>query len=359
MVGARERHHDRFRRRAVLGHEARHLRADLRGNRRAGIDRVHAGQNGLFGKLLEAGANLVGVRPRHQPVFPREGAVERHDILGGAAPNRAHMNRRIGRVEAALRVGPASHLVGHFGQEVDQRRSVLHRVHPKMGGAGMDFPAAHAGLEAVDTLVGVHDRHVRGLAHDHDVRLDAQRGAKLVDHQRRPEAADLFVEREGEMDRCLERAGGELRHEGERDRAEALHVRSAAPIEAAVLLHEAERICVPGLAIHRHHVGMARKRDAGHVARPYRGVQIRLVSRFVVNKCRVNAVRGEIVAHEMNEREVRLTTSRVKEHEPLNHLDGIVMGAGHSHHHSFVGPRLSPRDGSGTRPPITSGSVEE
>ena len=24
---------------------------------------MHAGQNGLFGKLLEAGANLVGVRP--------------------------------------------------------------------------------------------------------------------------------------------------------------------------------------------------------------------------------------------------------------------------------------------------------
>ena len=137
---------------------------------------MHAGQNGLFGKLLEAGANLVGVRPWNQPVFPREGAVERHDILGGAAPNCAHMNRCIGRVEAALRVGPARHLVGHFGQEVDQRRSVLHRVHPKMGGAGMDFAATHAGLEAVDTLVGVHDRHVRGLAHDHDVRLDAERG---------------------------------------------------------------------------------------------------------------------------------------------------------------------------------------
>ena len=29
MIGARERHHDRFRRRAILGHEARHLCADL------------------------------------------------------------------------------------------------------------------------------------------------------------------------------------------------------------------------------------------------------------------------------------------------------------------------------------------
>ena len=49
--------------------------------------------------------------------------------------------------------------------------------------------------------------------------LTAEIVAEPVDHQRRPEAADLFVEREREMDRRLERTGGELRHEGERNRA--------------------------------------------------------------------------------------------------------------------------------------------
>ena len=251
---------------------------------------MHAGQHGLRGEFLETGANLVGVRPRHQPVFPGEAAVERHDVLGRAAPDRAHVNGRVGRVEAALRLRAAGHFVGQSGQEMDQRRRMLHRIHTEMGGAGMDLPAAHPGLEAVDALVSVHDGHVRGLAHDHDVRLDSERGAQPVDHQRRAEAADLLVEGEREMDRGLERPRDEFRDEGERDRAEALHVRGAAPVEAAVLLNDAEGIGVPGLAVHRHHVGMARERDAGHVVRPHRRVKIRLVFVLVVDKFRINAV---------------------------------------------------------------------
>ena len=217
----------------------------------------------------------------------------------------------------------------------------------------MDLQAAHVGSEAVDPLVGVHDRHAGGLAHDHDMRLDAEIGAKLVDHQRGPEAADFLVEGKREMDRGLERAGKKLRHERERNRAEALHVRGAAPVKPAVLFNETERVGVPRLAVNRHHVGMARKRDAGHVSRPYRGVEIRLVSRFIVNKCRINAQRGEIIAHEVNQCEVRLATGRIKGDQPLNHLDGTVMGAGHSHHQSFVGARLLPRHGRGTRPPAS------
>jgi hypothetical protein len=111
---------------------------------------------------------------------------------------------------------------------------------------------------------------------------DAQGRARQVagdgrDHLRRAEAADLLVIGEGQMDGAFQ-ALPEQRHGGQGQGDEALHVRGAAPVELPVALGQDERIAGPGLAVDRHHVGVARQDDPARGGRADAGQQVGLVA---------------------------------------------------------------------------------
>ena len=77
-------------------------------------------------------------------------------------------------------------------------------------------------------------------------------------------------------------AAEEIGHERERERVEALHVDGAAAVGAPVRDAQAERDRErPGLARHRHHVGVAGEHDAAAVRRADRRKERRLVARRV------------------------------------------------------------------------------
>src|SRR5258707_1064637 len=100
-------------------------------------------------------------------------------------------------------------------------------------------------------LVADDDLHAGRLADDAQRRLDREPG-ETIDQAAHAEAADLLVERDGEMQRRLERPPHHLRHEAERDTDEALHVGGAAAENPAALLPHGKGIALPVLAVDRH-----------------------------------------------------------------------------------------------------------
>ena len=90
------------------------------------------------------------------------------------------------------------------------------------------------------------------------------------------EAAELLVVGQREMDRQAQPRRCHLRHQRQRGGDEALHVRGAAAVELAAALDDGEGIALPGLARHRHHVGMAGQHDAAGDLRPDGGKEVGL-----------------------------------------------------------------------------------
>lgn len=96
------------------------------------------------------------------------------------------------------------------------------------------------------------------------------------------------------MDRRCELRLQHLRHHGETDGDEPLHVGGAAAVEPAVALDQLERIVAPVLADNRHHVGMSRQHQAWAVLRSDGDPERGLLSGFVDDALALDAERGEI-----------------------------------------------------------------
>ena len=80
----------------------------------------------------------------------------------------------------------------------------------------------------------------------------------------------------------------------EDDGDEALHVADAAAIEPAVLPRHLPGIGVPGLAVDRHHVGVAGQRDARLVGGPERGIEVGLLAAGVMDQPAFDAMLRQV-----------------------------------------------------------------
>ena len=132
------------------------------------------------------------------------------------------------------------------------------------------------------------------------------------------------------MDGHLEVAFQELRDQSQGDGQEALHVRRAAPMQAAVALHYLEGIALPVLPRHRDGVGVARQHDAAGDAGADGGDQIGFGAFGVVEELGLDPMAGEIVGTEADELQVRAQRGGVEGDQPVHHLGRRVGGAGHA-----------------------------
>ncbi len=171
--------------------------------------------------------------------------------------------------------------------------------------------ALHVAAHRQLALVAQHRLQLGRLADQAQARA---RLAPLELGQHRPnaEATDLLVVGEGQMHghREFVRALDEGRHGRQHRGEEALHVGRAAPIQLAVALAHAERLDAPGLAVHRHHVGMARQHHAAAIARADGGEQVRLAALVVVEQLALDAETRQVVADKLDQRQVRIAADR-------------------------------------------------
>jgi hypothetical protein len=188
-------------------------------------------------------------------------------------------------------------------------------------------------LEWADgTFVCVDDAHRCRLADDGHART-RQAFAELGQHRAHAGAADFLVVGERDVQGCLERSRFEVWHGGQHTGEEALHVRCAAAVIAAVAFHHLEGVGIPGLPGDGHDVGMAGKGDTGHVRRANGGEQAGLGAVARRHQRRRDAMLDEIVLHEANERDVGLVAGGVERHEAGQQLGRRIVGAFH-----FSGP---------------------
>ena len=121
-------------------------------------------------------------------------ALARDDVERRAAFDGAHVNRRVGRFEAAVRFGRARL---HFRRPRPPRKAissaaVMTALTPRwVALEWASWPVTTVSNE-IDALVGVGHMHARRFTDDDDARLDAGR-RDAHDHAVDAEAADLFV----------------------------------------------------------------------------------------------------------------------------------------------------------------------
>ena len=79
-------------------------------------------------------------------------------------------------------------------------------------------------------------------------------------------------------------------------------------------------IAVPGLAVDRHGVGMARQHHAAAIVRADRGVEIGLAAVGVEIEFAHDAPAVEIIAHEIDQGEVAFAAGGVESDKPRDHV---------------------------------------
>ncbi len=185
----------------------------------------------------------------------------------------------------------------------------------------MRLAAVDRHLEGGDALVPGHRLHAGGLAHDHRVRPRPVLDQRL-DQSGRPQTADLLVIAEGELHRPGQRSGGELGRRGQRQGQEALHVRRAATIEATVAPGQDEGIGGPGLAVHRHHIGVARQQDPSVGLRADPADQVGLGAVWIVHPVQAGAAGPQLVFRVADQLQIGAARGRVEGDQPFEDAQG-------------------------------------
>jgi len=187
----------------------------------------------------------------------------------------------------------------------------------------MRFVSAHAAAPRLAALVGDDELHAGWLADDAAGWRNTARD-DVGDQPAHADAADFLIVRQREMQWPRKAAAEELRNEREADRAEALHVGDAAPVQAIAGERRFERIRVPRLSVDGHDIGMARQHDAASrrvaVARRKRGEQVRLAPIIVERERRRCAERFEVAPHPFDQFEIRVAAHRRIGDEAPDHL---------------------------------------
>ena len=111
----------------------------------------------------------------------------------------------------------------------------------------------------------------------------------------------------------------------------------------------------PVLAVPRHGVGVAGDDHAGRLARAERREQVRLPALVVEGQPARDAVAGQLVADELDEREVRLPADGVDADERARHLERARGGSGgHVHRCNIATAPLPPSRWTSTSAATTS-----
>src|SRR4029453_17984380 len=113
---------------------------------------------------------------------------------------------------------------------------------------------------ALLAFVSDDELHAGRLADDASQRRNAAL-RHIRDQSSHPDAANLFVIGQREMERALQSAPHDFRDERETSGREALHVGDAATVDPSADPARGEWIRVPGLAVYGDDVGVARQHD--------------------------------------------------------------------------------------------------
>ncbi len=199
-------------------------------------------------------------------------------------------------------------------------------------------PVAGAALVAENKL------HAGRLAHDAKGGLRAPFGNPF-DQAPHARAAQLFVVRNGDMNRRLELASRQLRDECQNDADKALHIARSATVQAAVCSAQPKRIARPCLAIDRHDVAMPGQDHAAPVIRPDGSPQVSLGPFVVPDDLRAHSVPGQIGRHIVEQIFVGVAGNGRKRDEVADEPDA-VCGRRHQRPEAVAGLNT----GTGGRP---------
>ena len=139
---------------------------------------------------------------------------------------------------------------------------------------------------------------------------------EILDQPLRAVAADLLVVADEQMQRTGELARLDVGHGGEAGGDEALHVGRRRGIQPAVGPAQRERIGTPGLAIDRNGIDMTGQRDATRAVWADDGVDVGLLTGCIGADAIRNSMRVEIVADELDQREIGIAAGGVERHQP-------------------------------------------
>ena len=145
----------------------------------------------------------------------------------------------------------------------------------------------------------------------------------IVDQGAHAEAADFLVVRKGQLQRQPQRPGRGPVRGPQRTGEKALHVGRAACKQPAAAFLQPERTGGPCLAVGRHDVGMTRQQHAAAIGGADVGVQIGLAAVAVHVQLRLDAARGQKLAHELDQRQVRIAADRWKADQLIQDLNAV------------------------------------
>ncbi len=146
------------------------------------------------------------------------------------------------------------------------------------------------------------------------------------------------------MGRALERRGGQMGRSGQHQRQKALHVAGSAPIEPLAPAHHNEGIGGPGLAVHRHHVGVARQDHAAGDGRTDRGVKVGLGPVDIGYPARRHAQGAKLALEIFDEGQIGEARGGVEADQALQNFkaaarEGFGVDHGRTLEHAVIGPK--------------------
>ena len=239
--------------------------------------------------------------------FPSDIAIPRDDVERGAAVDHAGVDGGVGnvidRVERTILDQRAVH-----GLEVrHELAGDLDRVDALRCERRVRLKTAHRGLVGVFAFVRHHHLHAGGLAHDAAGRLEALR-EHVDDQPAHADAAHFLVIAEGQVQRPLELAFEQLGHHQQGRGAVTLHVGHAPAVQTVADHLRHKGVGIPGLAVHRHHIGVAREHQAADfgftVVGGQGGPQIGLEAAVVIGARAFNTQRFQVVLRPIDDGQV-------------------------------------------------------
>mmetsp|Transcript_22885 Transcript_22885/g.38330 ORF Transcript_22885/g.38330 Transcript_22885/m.38330 type:complete len:325 (+) Transcript_22885:1641-2615(+) len=251
--------HKRFGNAVFLGLKRRNGKADIDLDPGVGMHRLHARLN--LGHVIQICLfQRFGIVPGHRAKIHREPAILGGDVVRRPARYLPHMPCGIGRIEhraQSRRLGCKDLCVALVGK-VDDLYSFENGADARVQKRGMYLKADHMGVKALPALVACHGLHHRRLAHDHRPAL-GHHAVHRLDHRWRAQTADFLVIAKGQLQRFGHACIMRLNQRPEGQRVKAFHVAGPAPKIFAIPRGHDKRVCIPGLAIHRHHIRVTRQ----------------------------------------------------------------------------------------------------
>ena len=310
---------------------------------RIGEFALHAGQQLVLHIGIDLRLNAVRRHARQIAEFVDEFAQLGNRVHRDAALNLVGRHRGERHIEELVVRAMLLEVIGDIADPADEPRRVFDRVRALGRKRRMRCLAMHAAAVDIDALVRHDHLHAGRLAHHAAVEFHAAQ-LEFIEHERRARAAHFFVIRQRKVDRLVALHAQKIRHQSQPCGDEALHVATAARIQAAVAFGHRKRVGVPLLAIDRHHVRMAGQHDAALSAAIPGGQgrkQIGLVAFGRAEQLGLDALRGQAIAHFLDQTHVGVAAGGVMGHQRVQPFTGGFPGHFNSLRSGFCRLHLS------------------